>query len=69
MRLGAPKRLMTKLAEQAAWRGATRSIRSGRRGVPGELISRLPESDRTVLRELRSDDIANVHPLYGYEPY
>jgi hypothetical protein len=50
--------------EQAMWRPhlvCTRKL-LGRHGTPGEVIEGLSEPARKKLRQLKSDDIANIRP-------
>ena len=56
-----PRRLIQELAEHALWyQVASCNPRSEFNRVPGRFIERLPERQRAVLRQLRSDDTDNV---------
>jgi hypothetical protein len=58
-----PRGVLSKLAEEAIWR---QLIADGNPRKVGEMIKRLPEKDRKILRKLKSKDIKNdglINPL------
>lgn len=58
-----PRKLMMDLAEKHLFYGHVDSMTKSRK--PGEIIQKLPEDQRKILQELKSDDIVDVRwPLW-----
>lgn len=57
-----PRKAIHELAQTAALNPMVSANRRTTLGGPGGYIGRLPEDVRAVLRELRSEDVADVAP-------
>ena len=56
--INAARKLIMELAEKHLLLGSVDSMKSSRK--PGEIIQALPEDQRTVLRDLKSEDVKDI---------